>query len=92
MAAIPADVTDWVLVELRSGSDPASIVGQRAAFIKSDGSVVDLDGTSPVSFFGIPAGDYYIAVRHRNHLGIRSAGVQTVTDNMPLTYDFSTAN
>ena len=49
------------------------MVGRRAALLKSDGSVVDLDGSSQVKFKGIVPGNYYIVVRHRNHLPIMSA-------------------
>ena len=60
--SIPNDVVDWVLLELRKGltATSASFVSSRAGFIKSDGSIVDLDGTSPVEFKGVSAGYYYI--------------------------------
>ncbi len=34
-------IADWVLVELRSGSDPTRIVATRAALVQRDGDVVD---------------------------------------------------
>lgn len=68
VSSIPTDVVDWVLVELRSPS--TTIVAQRAAFLKKDGTVVDTDGSSPVSFQDVLSGNYYVAIRHRNHLGI----------------------
>ena len=68
VASIPADVVDWVIVQLRNPA--TTVVAERAAFLKKDGTVVDLDGTSAVAFPGVAAGNYYIAVKHRNHLGV----------------------
>lgn len=65
------DVADWVLVELRNPNAPSLIVGQKAAFVKQDGTLVDTSGTNTNLFFpGVAAGNYYVAVRHRNHLGV----------------------
>ena len=88
---LPANVTDWVLVDLLSASEPSVRLGTRAAFIKNDGSVVDLDGTSPVSFRDLPAGDYYLAIRHRNHLAIRSTTKLSLIKDVSGTYDFTTS-
>ncbi|MBK7239236.1 MAG: PKD domain-containing protein [Flavobacteriales bacterium] len=61
-------IVDWVILELRTGLIPA-IAASRSALIQRDGDIVDLNGTSPVSF-GLAAGNYHVVVRHRNHLGI----------------------
>lgn len=88
--AIPANVTDWVLVELRNATTPATVVATRAAFVLKNGSVVDTDGVSPVSFSNAEPGNYYLAIRHRMHLGIRTAAPVTLTTS-PYTYDFTSA-
>ncbi|MER3499796.1 MAG: hypothetical protein C4308_14840, partial [Chitinophagaceae bacterium] len=86
------DIVDWVLVELRDANTPTTIVTRRAAFIREDGMIVDLDGVSPVAFKGMTSGNYFIAIRHRNHLGIRTASVQLVNGSeSPVAYDFTTA-
>jgi hypothetical protein len=72
VASIPSAVVDWVLVELRTDTSAASRVASRAGFIKGNGSIVDLDGVSPVSFPNVSAGNYYVVIRHRNHLAIMS--------------------
>ncbi len=89
VTTLPAGVVDWVLLELRT-TPTGTAVARRAAFLKSDGSIVDTDGTSPVTFNSVAAGDYYIIVRHRNHLAIMSAAPQTLSQASPL-YDFTTA-
>jgi hypothetical protein len=86
-------IVDWVLVELRTGNPltpPMTVAETRAAFLKSDGSVVEIDGASPVAFH-VPAGSYYVVVRHRNHLAIMSAATTPITITSGL-YDFRAAS
>lgn len=67
-------IVDWVLIELRSASNPSLIVATKAGLIQRDGDVVSpFDGISALQFTGIPAGNYYVSIRHRNHLGAMSA-------------------
>ncbi len=68
----PDAIVDWVRIELRNSGLPANVLYTRQALLQRDGDVVDTDGFSPVSFEA-PAGAYYIAVRHRNHLGCMTA-------------------
>jgi hypothetical protein len=65
-------IVDWVLVELRNPSTPSQIVATRCGLLQRDGDVVGLDGTSALVISGAP-GNYYVAVRHRNHLGAMTA-------------------
>ena len=66
------DIVDWVFLELRNlaASPGNAILQTRAALIQRDGDIVDVDGVSPVTFNGIADGNYILAVRHRNHLGL----------------------
>lgn len=63
---------DWVLVELRDALDPTHIVASHAGLVTRDLHVVGNDGSSPLSFKVAP-GNYYVSVRHRNHLGCMTA-------------------
>ena len=65
-------IVDWVYVELRDKITPATVLYTRAALVQRDGDVVDMDGVSALHFSNAPADNYYIAVRHHNHLGFRS--------------------
>ena len=85
--SIPAQVVDWILVELRKTD--TTIIKTRAAFLKSDGTITDLDGTSFVEFTDILPDSYYITIKHRNHLSVMSAASIMLTDNI-LVYDFTT--
>jgi hypothetical protein len=90
VSAIPnANVVDWVLVELRSGTAAGTKVETQPAFLLKDGSIVDMDGVSDVAFGVATAGDYYIVVKHRNHLAIMSAALVTLPN--ATAHDFTTA-
>lgn len=88
VAGIPNGVVDWILIELRS--TPTTLVSRRAGFVRSDGSLVDLNGTSQLSFAGVPMGNYYVVVRHRNHLAVMTANTVTLSNN-PTLYDLTLA-
>lgn len=75
---IPANVVDWLLVELRT--DVNTTYTQKAAFVKDDGSVVNLNGNQ----FTIqaPEGDYYLVMHHRNHLAVMSKNPINISNNV----------
>ena len=69
---ITNDIVDWVWVELRDKDDNTLVVASQSALLQRDGDVVAIDGTSALSFYAIADGSYYVAIKHRNHLGIMS--------------------
>ncbi|QQR87661.1 MAG: hypothetical protein IPJ76_05395 [Flavobacteriales bacterium] len=83
-------VVDWVVVELRNKNNSAQIVASKSALLLRNGNVVSTDGTSDVQF-SLPADDYYIALRHRNHLGIMTQSPQALTSTASLK-DLSNAS
>ena len=84
-------IVDWVLVELRTGTEANTSVQKRAAFITSNGTIVGLDGTSPVRF-GVPDGNYYVVILHRNHLSVMSSSSIALSNAATATYDFTTGS
>jgi hypothetical protein len=88
VASVPAGIVDWILLEVRSGTGPATRVARRAAFLKSDGSVVDTNGSTRVAIPGIAAGSYYLVVQHRIHIAVMSASPVALNDSTAL-YDFT---
>jgi valyl-tRNA synthetase len=64
---------DWVKVELRHPTFPKLKVDSMACIIQSDGTVVDINGNSVLSFPNAIAGNYYVVVDHYNHLGVMTA-------------------
>jgi len=90
VASIPPGVVDWILIELRTGTAGSTKAATRAAFLLSNGAIVDLDGTSPVKFDGTSARNYYVVLRHRNHLAVMSASPLPLSATSAV-YDFTTA-
>ena len=83
-------IVDWVILELRSAQNAGQVVYSRAALLQRDGDVVDLDGISPVRCGTLP-GSYHLALRHRNHLGICTAGTWNLGPVQVTTIDLTTA-
>jgi len=65
-------IVDWVHVEMRSKEDSTQVISTRSGLVQRDGDIVDLDGKSNLRFQGIFADSFYIAVKHRSHLGVMS--------------------
>ena len=89
------DIVDWLLVEFRDAPDAASAtfetsLGGQAAFILKDGSIVDLDGGSPVLLNYPITHELFIVLWHRNHLPVLSNFALTQGGGM-YSYDFTTA-
>ncbi|MEO6038155.1 MAG: hypothetical protein ABIQ93_07055, partial [Saprospiraceae bacterium] len=81
-------IVDWVFLELRSSANRNTVVATRSALIQRDGDIVDIDGVSPVTFASTNLGQYYVTVRHRNHLSVMTnATVDFATP--PGLIDFS---
>lgn len=70
----PNAIVDWVMVELRDGNNANNILVTQWALLQRDGDLVSaLDGVSSLSFPCQCPDNYYISIKHRNHLGIMSA-------------------
>jgi hypothetical protein len=89
-ALVANPITDWIFLELRTGSPGAtSVVYTQAALLQSDGDIVSAaDGSSAVEFTNAPEGNYYIAVRHRNHTGFRTSNAYALT-SFPISLNFT---
>ncbi len=83
----PNAIVDWVWVELRDGSNASTIVASRSGLVQRDGDIVDVDGLSDLSF-PVSSGNYYIALNHRNHLGIMSSAPIALSESATVV-DFS---
>ncbi len=91
----PSTAVDWVLVELRDQTTPSTVIASRSAYLNSDGNLID-DYAAQGRGIGIaaPPGDYYVVLKHRNHLAIMTQNIQTAltwgTASTSLAYDFTT--
>jgi len=83
-------IVDWVFVELHSAVSPTSVIATKSALLQRDGDVVDIDGVSPIIFTDM-IGSYYVAIKHRNHLGAMSATPLEFIDGT-VSFDFTDPN
>ncbi len=87
VAAIPPNVVDWALLEVRDTNRKS--VASASVFLDPLGQILDWRGNPGVQL-NIAAGDYYLTVRHRNHLAAMTAGPVAFT-NTVVSYDFTTS-
>ncbi|MEM6685241.1 MAG: BspA family leucine-rich repeat surface protein, partial [Bacteroidota bacterium] len=80
-------IVDWVWVELRDATDNTIVVTSQSALLQRDGDIVDVDGFGEL-LMNAPIGDYFVVVKHRNHLGVMSANTLTI-DYSSTSVDFS---
>lgn len=71
-------IVDWVFVELRDALNNTIIIESQSALLQRDGDVVDTNGKSILQFTS-PLATYFIVLKHRNHLGIMTANVVSLT-------------
>jgi hypothetical protein len=97
------EAVDWVLIELYASggslgvngelTPSQTLVGKRAALLQKDGSIVDIDGISPVPvnlITGVISGQsYYVVIKHRNHVAFRSLNPITFTNGATTMADFA---
>ena len=82
------NIVDWVLIELRYKND-TSLASQKAALLRDDGMILDLDNNEGVLMGNnLIIGDYFMVIRHRNHLPIISEVAHNLTLNTAV-YNFT---
>ena len=95
---VQQSIVDWVRVELREASDPTVLVAARQALLNAFGAIVDPQTADDFIRLNAPPGNYYVVVRHRNHLGAMTATPIAVSNDQtevnftsPSTATFGTA-
>jgi len=84
---IPPNSTDWVLLELREANNSNNIVETRAAFVNSNGFLQDTDALLGVRFYNLIEGEnYYLLIRHRNHLDVLSSMPISLPNTTPFDF------
>ena len=89
--SISVDVVDWILVQLRETATGTAITS-KSAFLHKDGRIVTDDGTSGEIELNAPAGNYYIVIKHRNHLAVMSKNAISLNSTSSTLYDFTTGS
>ncbi len=82
------DITDWVFLQLHDMTT-GNVISTKSALLQRDGDVVDVDGVSPVNMAGNSSGNYFLSVRHRNHLGARTANSFALSKTNTTIIDFT---
>lgn len=67
---VPENAVDWVYLEIRS--DEKTMVRGESMFLLSDGNVVSSKDETRANFYNLSEGNYFVVIRHRNHLAIMS--------------------
>ncbi|MCL6294523.1 BspA family leucine-rich repeat surface protein [Jejuia spongiicola] len=80
-------IVDWVFIELRDKTNNTLVIDSQSALLQRDGDVVAVDGVSPLTF-DLPADNYHVVIKHRNHLGIMSASAIALSA-IPTMVDFT---
>jgi hypothetical protein len=83
-------IVDWVWVELRDETDNTIVIDGKSALLQRDGDVVAIDGVSPLDFIRVD-GNYYVVIKHRNHLGVMTATAMALGQTLVIV-DFTDAN
>ena len=84
--AIPAtDIVDWVAIEVRDAMDNTNVISTNSAFLKQNGDIVDISGSGNPFLKDAPT-NAYIAVRHRNHLGVMTAADVPVNEGNTVNF------
>ncbi|WP_459210675.1 hypothetical protein [Aquimarina rhabdastrellae] len=82
---------DWAWIELRDANDVSIVVAQQSGVLQRDGDIVATtnDRSTPLSF-SVSHGNYYIVVKHRNHLSIMSSSAINLSSTI-ATVDFTSS-
>ena len=89
-------IVDWVFVELRDKNDVNEVVATSSGLIQCDGDVVNVNGSDTINFRNVLNDDYYVSLRHRNHLGLATLNTYTFSPStipfVDFTYQFTPVN
>lgn len=85
---------DWVNVELREIDVTTGSTGykheaaaSRTALLRTDGVVCDTTGEPGIAFKDLQVDNYYVVIRHRNHLGAMSASPITLERKLSSAHE-----
>jgi len=81
-------IVDWVLIEIRSGNDINELIATSTGLVQRDGDVISASGDSLAVFENVPYGNYHVAIRHRNHIGMVTKEPQVFGFNEVPKLDF----
>ncbi len=89
ITAVPSGIVDWIWIGLSAA--PAGPILSCASFLlRSDGNIVDMDGTTQeLKMPVLGNGAYYLHIKHRNHSLARSSMAVSLNAGSCQLYDFT---
>jgi hypothetical protein len=81
-------IVDWIWIEIRQSNDNTKLVKAQSALLQRDGDIVDLDGVSELKLIAAST-NYYVVVKHRNHLGAMSSASIALNETTTTVVDFT---
>ncbi|MBN1340443.1 MAG: PKD domain-containing protein [Bacteroidales bacterium] len=92
VTSIPGnEITDWALLELRTGpggpETATNVIARKAVFLSKDGILLPYDGTN-IEFSGMTTDRIFAVIYQRNHLPVISPDTLPIVNNS-LTWDFT---
>ncbi len=88
-AGYTENITDYILISLRTEAFPSSEVCKKAVLLKEDGTISSFSNTE--RFVVDTTQLYYVVIEHRNHLPIMSKEKMKVRNNK-IVCDFTSEN
>ncbi|MGE5362941.1 MAG: DUF2341 domain-containing protein [Bacteroidota bacterium] len=88
VSVVPADAVDWILLEFRVPSTDTA-AAYKSVFLKKDGQICD-PSSAAVLYINLLPGNYYVIVRHRNHLAVMTSLPVSFYSGAPA-FDFSSS-
>ncbi|MCX6166076.1 MAG: trypsin-like serine protease, partial [Ignavibacteriae bacterium] len=83
------NIVDWIIIEIRDSKTGTTPIDTIAAFLRRDGKILSLTGDSIITLnINIPPDNYYIIIRHRNHLSVMTS-LPIYLSSSSYFYDFS---
>lgn len=92
VSSIPSNIVDWVLVTIRAEEGNATVIDTAAALLRNDGMITSIIGNG-IQFDEdfAPLDSVFVAVYHRNHIGVMTAQKIGRDASNYYNYDFTTS-
>ena len=91
VSSVPPQAVDWILIQLRNTATGSAITS-KSVFINKDGKLINDNGTSKDIELTAPEGNYFIVIKHRNHLAVMSTNAISLNSTASTSYDFTTGS
>lgn len=83
-------IVDWALLELRNANDPSKVEHAYPVLLQRDGDLVDPEsGSNTLLVDNVFGGNFYISIRHRNHLGVMTSTARNLQGGSTTLVDFT---